>query len=557
MATTKKFVSLDKLRLYDEKIKKVIGDGDTAALNTAKAYADSLAVNYDIAGAAATAEANAKAYADKKDTAIQAAQTAADNAAAAAAVADGKAVAAQGEVDALETYVGTIPEGATATNVVAYVQEKTSGIATSENLRELTERVAQAEKDIDNVEKDYLKAADKTELEGKITTAQNTADGAATAAANAQTHSEGVAADLVTEAETARAAEKANADAIKAISDDYLKASDKTELEGKINTEKERAEGVENGLKGRIETMEAFWTAAQADGTDSNVIDTLKEIQEYIASDETGASDMLASIQQNATDIEAVKGRMQTAETKLATIDEDADVNVIEVVKVNGTALTVSDKAVDVIVPTGALASKDKVAEGDLESALATKINGKADQTAVDQSVGALEDADEAQVERIAALEAKFGGADGSVEDMIEDAKQAAITAAASDAAAKDTALETALKQYADAEDAKIESRVDALETASATHALNSDLTALAGRVTTAEGEIDTLQSEMDAVEELAAANKTAHEANAAAIALKASQADLEALTTRVANNEAAIAAFVEVSEEEINALFA
>ena len=51
----------------------------------------------------------------------------------------------------------------------------------------------------------------------------------------------------------------------------------------------------------------------------------------------------------------------------------------------------------------------------------------------------------------------------------------------------------------------------------------------------------------MDAVEALAASNKTAHEANAAAIALKASQADLEA----------AVASFVEVTAEEIDALFA
>ena len=40
---------------------------------------------------------------------------------------------------------------------------------------------------------------------------------------------------ISTEAGTARAAEKANADAIKAISDDYLKAADKTELQGNID----------------------------------------------------------------------------------------------------------------------------------------------------------------------------------------------------------------------------------------------------------------------------------------------------------------------------------
>lgn len=69
--------------------------------------------------------------------------------------------------------------------------------------------------------------------------------------------------------------------------------------------------------------------------------------------------------------------------TKLEGITSGAQVNVIETVKVNGVALTPADKAVDVIVPTGALASKDKVAETDLVDALATKINGKLDASEV------------------------------------------------------------------------------------------------------------------------------------------------------------------------------
>lgn len=69
--------------------------------------------------------------------------------------------------------------------------------------------------------------------------------------------------------------------------------------------------------------------------------------------------------------------------TKLEGITSGAQVNVIETVKVNGVALTPADKAVDVTVPTGALASKDKVAETDLVDALVTKINGKLDASEV------------------------------------------------------------------------------------------------------------------------------------------------------------------------------
>ena len=65
-----------------------------------------------------------------------------------------------------------------------------------------------------------------------------------------------------------------------------------------------------------------------------------------------------------------------TAEkTKLSGVATGAQVNVIESIKVNGVAQTVTSKAVDIDVPTGALAGKDKVAEADLDTALAAKIN--------------------------------------------------------------------------------------------------------------------------------------------------------------------------------------
>lgn len=82
----------------------------------------------------------------------------------------------------------------------------------------------------------------------------------------------------------------------------------------------------------------------------------------------------------NSVQKETGKRLMTDAEgTKLAGIAADAQVNVIETVKVNGVALVPDgSKAVDVTVPTGALASKDKVAETDLETALATKITEKA-----------------------------------------------------------------------------------------------------------------------------------------------------------------------------------
>ncbi len=166
----------------------------------------------------------------------------------------------------------------------------------------------------------------------------------------------------------------------------------------------------------------------------------------------------------------------------------------------------------------------------------------KAEKSYVDEAIGALEEADEGLAGRIATLEGKFGGAEGSVEDQITDAKQAAIDAAAAAADEKDAVILEAAKKYADDEDAKIESRVGALETASATHALASDVTALTGRVGTLEGEMDTAQADIDALEDKVGKDTVAAQIEAAINALKigdyAKAADLTAAVARIAQNE-------------------
>lgn len=110
--------------------------------------------------------------------------------------------------------------------------------------------------------------------------------------------------------------------------------------------------------------------------------DTLKEIADYIASHENVVTALNAAI---GNKVDKVNGKgLSTNDftaallTKLNGIAAAAQVNVIESVKVNGVALTPTSKAVNVTVPTGALASKSVVAEADLETTLATKINNAA-----------------------------------------------------------------------------------------------------------------------------------------------------------------------------------
>ena len=84
-----------------------------------------------------------------------------------------------------------------------------------------------------------------------------------------------------------------------------------------INAEKERAEGVEAGLRTDVNKALAFLNDATIDPENTKLVDTLKEIQEYITSDETGASEMLASIQANTEAIGAEKTRAEKAEADL------------------------------------------------------------------------------------------------------------------------------------------------------------------------------------------------------------------------------------------------
>ena len=83
---------------------------------------------------------------------------------------------------------------------------------------------------------------------------------------------------------------------------------DDTAIKGLLTEEVNRATAAEGALSARIAKAEAFLNEANLDAEDgsNNVIDTLKEIQEYILRDETGAAGMLSSINANTAAIEAI-----------------------------------------------------------------------------------------------------------------------------------------------------------------------------------------------------------------------------------------------------------
>ena len=103
--------------------------------------------------------------------------------------------------------------------------------------------------------------------------------------------------------EEAHATDKAALEAsIKGITDDYLKAEDKTELQGNIDT-----------LTGVVETLR--------DGIDAEKVDGVKDLIAYVEEHGTEVTGMKEDISENADAIEAVAGRATTLEGEMDAVE--------------------------------------------------------------------------------------------------------------------------------------------------------------------------------------------------------------------------------------------
>lgn len=302
-------------------VSNAIADAKKAGTDAAKAVSTlengKVKANTDAIDAINNAETGilkqAKDYADGKDAAIAEAKKAGDDAAAALETFKTEntnaGTALNDKINNVDDKIGTIPDGKT----VAQAIEDAKTNATHDNTA-LAGRVTV-------IEGDYLKGADKTEVKNEIKTerdrlnaflnAAEVGDAAVDTLKEIQNYisTHGTAADemvkniaankaaIEAEATTARAAEKKNADAI-------------TKLNG----------------------------AADVEGSVSN----------KIASEIAGLQLDSTYVKKNGTDrlITAAEG------TKLAGIAEGAQVNVIESIKLNGTALSIDAKAVNIPLVT-------------------------------------------------------------------------------------------------------------------------------------------------------------------------------------------------------------
>ena len=238
----------------DGSVTKAIADAKKAgtdaadAAATAQATAESKTTMAEVEAKDYATKTEAQGYANAKDASIAAAKAAAD--------------AAQSDVDALETLVGTLPEGASAKTVVAYVDEKVQAGAyddtkVKQDIATNAAAIAGVKEDVDA----FLNAADVGDA--AIDTLKEIQDYITTHGAAADEMVKNIAANktaIETEASTARAAEQANvtaaaeakaaADAaqgdVNAIAADYLKSADKTTLQGNIDSVSDRVKAIED-----------------------------------------------------------------------------------------------------------------------------------------------------------------------------------------------------------------------------------------------------------------------------------------------------------------------
>ena len=205
----------------------------------------------------------------------------------------------QGEIDALETFVGTLPEGAISTNVVAYVKEVVDGLKIG----------------------DYAKAADLTALTGRV----STAEGKITLLEKV-----GAEKNIIASVDEAQFAVDAN-----------RKLTLLDIAMGKVT-------GLTDALAGKVDKVEGSRLITSDEATKLEKL-VLSEDGTVEVSGEINASNVKELGSWIATNRDTVLGLLSTAnETKLNGVESGAQANKIEQVKVGGTLLEIAEKVVNI-----------------------------------------------------------------------------------------------------------------------------------------------------------------------------------------------------------------
>lgn len=282
----------------------------------------------------------------------------------------------------------------------------------------------------------------------------------------------------------------------------------KTELEGKITAEENRAKGVEQGLETRLATVEGdYLTSTDKTELEGKIKTNTDAITVLNGNDQT-----VGSVDKKIADAFNEFITTETADEVVNTYKE-----LIDYAKNHGSEATEMAAAIDALETkvgektVAAQISEAITAENlsqyatDTElAALTTVVSGKASQTDLDIVSGKVTTAEE----KITALEGKLGSLT-DVEDAIATAKQEAINTAAGDATTKANTAEQNAKDYADS----LATNYDGTGSADA---------ALASAKSYADGkDAETLQSAKDYADGLAGNYDAAGSASAAQEAAK------------------------------------
>lgn len=213
-------------------------------------------------------------------------------------------------------------------------------------------------------------------------------------------------------------------------------------LEDKVDAEIERSTDIDNDHEERIAAMEVFWKSAD---NSTEVVDTLKEIQDCIASDESGAATMAGNIQANTEDITEIKTSLadggDTAKkiaknasdiiavadraTALETLTAGFDGTTIsaEIERVEGIATNAQTKA-------GTVEGKVTTAEGKITALEGKATTFESDISGLKTRVTTAEGAIDALEDRMDDAEGAISGLKGIVETGADanDKLRAAIT---------------------------------------------------------------------------------------------------------------------------------
>lgn len=479
----------------------------------------------------------------------------------------------------LETYVGTIPNDATAQNIVAYVQERTSGIATNTALEELTGRVDDAEDKLttltgaDTVEGSVAKALKDAKaytdekdtamdtrmdaVEGSITTLTGEESVTGSVKAIAKGYADGKDAAIA-------AAKKAGDDAQADV--DALEAKVGAVAEGKtvvglITTAQTAADTAQDGvntLSGKIGTV--------AEG--KTVVKMIEEVQAAATYNDT---QIKADIKANADAITVLNG---TGEGSVSKQVADAVAGIVaEAPEAYDTLKEISDWISSHASDASGMNSQINTNKNDIAGLKA--LVGTLPETAtsatvigyIDEVVAALNIDNYAKANDLAAAVARIGTAEGKIttlEGQVATINGDASTAGSIAKAAADTLASA--KTYADGLNTAMDTRVKAIENKNISNGANkveasttngnikidgvetvvythpdahtiSEVTGLQGALD-AKATVTALNAEVDRAKAAEGANDTAIKANATEIAKKANSADVYTKTETYTKDE-------------------